>query len=109
MRADRRHVRSGPWRLGHRHRTQSHRRNRSGAATVWLLWTGRILLGLLALIVLLAASGRDVRGDHEGWRREALSTPGQLVDVGGYRLHLHCVRAGQPDRRTRCRLGRVLA
>ncbi len=38
----------------------------------------------------------DVRGDHEGWRREALSTPGQLVDVGGYRLHLQCVGQGSP-------------
>lgn len=60
------------------------------------VWTGRILLGLLALIVLLAAGGASyeaimVRGDARRF-----PPPGQLVDVGGYRLHLHCVGQGSP-------------
>ena len=36
------------------------RRNR------WVRWNGRILLGLVVLIVLLAASDANVRGDYGG-------------------------------------------
>ena len=66
------------------------RRNR------WLLWTGRILLGLLALIVLLAVSGGTYEAIMRGGDAKRYPPPGQLVDVGGYRLHLHCVGQGSP-------------
>ena len=66
------------------------RRNR------WLLWTGRILLGLLALIVLLAASGAIYEAIMAAGDDTRYPAPGQRVDVGGYRLHIHCVGEGSP-------------
>ena len=62
------------------------RRNR------WLLWTGRILLRLLALIVLLAVSGGTYEAIMRAGDAKRYPPPGQLVDVGGYLLHPYCVR-----------------
>jgi pimeloyl-ACP methyl ester carboxylesterase len=61
-----------------------------------ILWTGRILLGLLALIVLLAASGATYEAIMRAGDARRYPPPGQLVDVGGHRLHLHCVGEGSP-------------
>jgi pimeloyl-ACP methyl ester carboxylesterase len=61
-----------------------------------ILWTGRILLGLLALIVLLAASGATYEAIMRAGDTKRYPPPGQLVDVGGHRLHLHCVGEGSP-------------
>jgi pimeloyl-ACP methyl ester carboxylesterase len=66
------------------------RRNR------WVLWTVRILLGLLALIVLLAASGATYEAIMRASDARRYPPPGQLVDVSGHRLHLHCVGQGSP-------------
>jgi len=62
----------------------------------WVRWTGRILLGLLALIVLLAASGATYEVIMAAGDTKRYPPPGQLVDVGGYRLHLQCVGRGSP-------------
>ncbi|MCC6390529.1 MAG: alpha/beta hydrolase [Bryobacterales bacterium] len=51
---------------------------------------GLLLIALLAsagLVYQAAASARDLR------RHRA---PGQMVDVGGHRLHLHCIGEGAP-------------
>lgn len=58
----------------------------------WLVWSGRLLLILIALVLLGAAyqalaTWRDAR---------AFPPPGQLIDVGGYQLHLHCLGTGSP-------------
>ena len=66
------------------------RRNR------WVLWTGRIVLGLLALIILLAATGATYEAIMSAGDTKRYPPPGQLVDVGGHRLHLHCVGQGSP-------------
>src|SRR4029453_11162956 len=66
------------------------RRNRG------VLWTGRILLGLLALIVLLAASSVTYEAIMAVGDTKRYPPPGQLVDVDGHRLHLHCVGQGSP-------------
>ena len=66
------------------------RRNRG------MLWTGRILLGLLALIVLLAASGATYEAIMAAGDDMRYSARGQLIDVGGHRLHLYCVGEGSP-------------
>jgi pimeloyl-ACP methyl ester carboxylesterase len=61
-----------------------------------VFWTVRIVLGLLALIVLLALGGASyeaIRAAEDGKR---YPPPGKLVDVGGYRLHLHCIGQGSP-------------
>jgi pimeloyl-ACP methyl ester carboxylesterase len=58
-------------------------------------WTKRALAGVVALL-LLGALGAAYQ-----WlatRRDLAATPppGQLVDIGGYRLHLWCMGAGAP-------------
>ncbi len=62
----------------------------------WVVWTGRILLGLLALIVLLAASGATYEAIMRAGDAKRYPPPGQLVDVGGHRLHVYCVGQGSP-------------
>ena len=58
-------------------------------------WTKRALAGVIGL-GLIAALGAAYQ-----WlatRRDLAATPppGQLVDIGGYRLHLWCMGAGAP-------------
>ncbi len=62
----------------------------------FVYWAGRILLGLLALIVLLAACGATYEAIMAAGDKRRYPPPGQLVDVGGHRLHLHCVGQGGP-------------
>jgi pimeloyl-ACP methyl ester carboxylesterase len=62
----------------------------------WVLWTGRILIGLLALIILLAVSGAGYEAIMSAGDAKRYPPPGQLVDVGGHRLHLYCVGQGSP-------------
>jgi pimeloyl-ACP methyl ester carboxylesterase len=61
-----------------------------------VFWTVRILLGLLALIVLLALGGASYEAIMAAGDGKRYPPPGQLVDVGGYRLHLHCIGQGGP-------------
>jgi pimeloyl-ACP methyl ester carboxylesterase len=61
-----------------------------------VFWTVRILLGLLALIVLLALGGASYEAIMAAGDGKRYPPPGQLVDVGGYRLHLHCIGQGSP-------------
>ena len=58
----------------------------------WLVWSGRLLFILVAFALLGAAyqaiaTWRDAR---------AFPPPGQLVDVGGYQLHIYCLGTGSP-------------
>jgi hypothetical protein len=46
-----------------------------------------IVLGLAGAAYESAASAADLR---------AYPPPGQMVDVGGYRLHIHCTGTGSP-------------
>jgi hypothetical protein len=62
----------------------------------WVRWTGHILLGLLALIVLLGVSGASYEAIMATGDARRYPPPGQLVDVGGYRMHVHCVGQGSP-------------
>jgi pimeloyl-ACP methyl ester carboxylesterase len=59
----------------------------------WVAWGLGALLGLVALLAggglsyQALATARDVR---------AYPPPGQLVDVGGYKLHIRCMGQGSP-------------
>jgi pimeloyl-ACP methyl ester carboxylesterase len=59
-------------------------------------WATRILVGLCGLIVVPALTG--VTYQWLATRQELAATPppGQLVDIGGYRLHLWCTGDGAP-------------
>jgi hypothetical protein len=46
--------------------------------------------------LLLAASGATYEAIMRAGDAKRYPPPGQLVDVGGYRLHLHCVGQGSP-------------
>jgi pimeloyl-ACP methyl ester carboxylesterase len=65
------------------------RRELRSRARPWLLYP---LFGVMALAAVAGAyeTGR------ESSDRRAFPIPGQLVDVGGYRLHLRCTGAGSP-------------
>jgi pimeloyl-ACP methyl ester carboxylesterase len=51
---------------------------------------------LLALIVILAVAGATYQAVATANDQRIYSPPGQLVDVGGYRLHLHCIGTANP-------------
>src|SRR5258707_3560328 len=59
-------------------------------------WTKRILVGVGGLIVVTALTGAAYHS--VATRRDLAVTPppGQLVDIGGYRLHLWCTGNGAP-------------
>jgi pimeloyl-ACP methyl ester carboxylesterase len=58
----------------------------------WLRWIGGILIalvgvGLVGVVYESVAEAADAR---------AYPPPGQMVDVGGYRLHIYCTGSGSP-------------
>src|SRR4051794_24787976 len=61
-----------------------------------LRWIGRGLAALVALIAVLALAGASYEAISGAGDARRYPAPGQLVDVGGYRLHIQCVGAGSP-------------
>jgi pimeloyl-ACP methyl ester carboxylesterase len=57
-----------------------------------LLWLGASLAVLLGLMVI----GSMYESRAEAADAKAYPPPGKLVDVGGYRLHIHCTGEGSP-------------
>ncbi len=57
-----------------------------------LIWLGRVV----AVIIGLALVGAIYESMAEAADAKAYSPPGQLVDVGGHRLHINCVGTGSP-------------
>jgi pimeloyl-ACP methyl ester carboxylesterase len=55
-------------------------------------WLGRIAV----LVVGLALVGTIYEPIAEAADAKAYPPPGQMVDVGGYRLHIHCTGTGSP-------------
>jgi pimeloyl-ACP methyl ester carboxylesterase len=59
----------------------------------------RVALGfgiVIALIASLALAGAGYEALAAGGDAKAYPPPGQLVDVGGYRLHIQCAGTGSP-------------
>ena len=50
-------------------------------------WFGRVLLGLVAL----AAMGASYQAVATAIDQRSYPPPGQLIDVGGYKLHINCI------------------
>jgi len=57
---------------------------------------GRTLAALVGLIAVLALAGASYEAIAAAGDARRYPAPGQLVDVGGYRLHIQCVGAGSP-------------
>jgi pimeloyl-ACP methyl ester carboxylesterase len=57
-----------------------------------LIWLCGILAGLLVLVL----AGAIYESAAETTDAQAFPPPGQMVDVGGYRLHLNCTGSGSP-------------
>jgi pimeloyl-ACP methyl ester carboxylesterase len=57
-----------------------------------LIWLGRIVAGLAVLIL----AGAVYETISEASDARAYPPPGQMVDVGGYRLHINCIGTGSP-------------
>jgi pimeloyl-ACP methyl ester carboxylesterase len=72
---------------------QNHR-SRKGKGCLGCI--GQVLIGLVLLVVLLALVGAiyQIVATRSDERR--YPPPGELVDVGGYRLHIHCIGEGSP-------------
>ena len=62
----------------------------------WLRWAAYVAAGLLSLILLLACAGFVYEQVEESRDRRLNHPPGQLVDVGSYRMHLYCTGKGSP-------------
>ena len=58
----------------------------------WLVWLGRIVASIIVLMVV----GAIYEALAETADAQAYPPPGQLVDVGGYRLHINCTGTGSP-------------
>src|SRR5215207_8827824 len=57
---------------------------------------GRGLAALFGLIAVLALAGASYEAIAAAGDARRYPAPGQLVDIGGYRLHIQCVGAGSP-------------
>ncbi len=60
------------------------------------LWLKRILLGILIAPFALALLGGLYQSVSSALDRRSHPRPGQLVEVGGYRLHIYCEGQGSP-------------
>jgi pimeloyl-ACP methyl ester carboxylesterase len=59
-------------------------------------WSARAFLALLALIGVLALTGAIYQAVATVRDRRTYPPPGQLIDVGGYKLHIFCMGEGSP-------------
>jgi hypothetical protein len=54
-------------------------------------WMRYLLTALVALLIALVCAGAIYEGIESRRDRRQYHAPGQLVDIGGYRLHLYCL------------------
>ena len=59
-------------------------------------WIRRILLGLGIALIVLSTFGVTYQAIATEIDKRTYPAPGQLVDVGGYKLHIHCMGQGSP-------------
>ena len=64
------------------------------------IWLKRVLWGLLAMIIIFPVSGALYQGIATEMDKRNYPPLGQLVDVGGYRLHLYCIGENTDGRPT---------
>jgi pimeloyl-ACP methyl ester carboxylesterase len=59
-------------------------------------WSRRVIIYPVLALLLLAAVGGGYETIREAMDESAYAMPGQLVDVGGYKLHISCAGSGSP-------------
>ena len=59
-------------------------------------WARRALLGIVALFGLAAVAGASYQFIASKMAEDRYPAPGEMVDIGGYRLHLNCSGEGAP-------------
>jgi pimeloyl-ACP methyl ester carboxylesterase len=59
-------------------------------------WFRYVAAGVLALFVFFGITGALYQTVYAARDRSANPMPGQLVDIGGYRLHIYCAGQGSP-------------
>jgi pimeloyl-ACP methyl ester carboxylesterase len=61
-----------------------------------LRWIGRALLWLVVALLALVVAGAIYQAIATERAERAYPPPGEMVDVGGYSLHINCVGQGSP-------------
>lgn len=59
-------------------------------------WSRRVILYPVLAVLLLAALGGGYETIRETLDKAAYAMPGQLIDVGGHKLHISCTGSGSP-------------
>src|SRR5215203_211449 len=59
-------------------------------------WTGKAILWLVVTLLVLAVVGAIYQAIATERAERAHPPPGEMVDVGGYSLHINCVGQGSP-------------
>ncbi|MBE0669968.1 MAG: alpha/beta hydrolase [Anaerolineales bacterium] len=62
----------------------------------FLKWMKRMLTGLLIFVLVLVALTWVAGSIAKNSLAAQYPAPGKLVDVGGYRMHIHCIGEGSP-------------
>lgn len=57
---------------------------------------GRFLIGLIAFLILLAITGMIYQTAATESDQRSYPPPGVLVNVNGYKMHIHCIGQGSP-------------
>ena len=59
-------------------------------------WTVKAILWLVVALLILAVVGVIYQAIATGRAERAYPSLGEMVDVGGYRLHINCAGQGRP-------------
>ena len=70
--------------------------NSNKAVKIAMKWIIRIFLGSVIFLVMLMAVGWSSQAIFSRYEAGIYQAPGHLVDVGGYKMHLHCIGTGTP-------------
>ncbi len=76
------------------HDTMDTQGNRPGGARRGCLW--RAAIGLVVFLVILLLAGTIYQAVASASDLKRYPPPGELYDVGDYRLHLYCTGEGSP-------------
>jgi Alpha/beta hydrolase family len=63
---------------------------------IFFRWLRYLLTGVLSLLIALVCAGAIYEAIESHRDRLRFHPPGQMVDIGGYRLHLYCTGEGSP-------------